>query len=102
MAAMWSHACNSHAQLVEALHNGDITMIEADVMFSADRTKIIMSHPPHRDSDLGLSDFLHAVAAHNQLILTQPNKHGKGVKLDFKDPDVVLPSVDIIREHWKG
>ena len=78
---VWAHAVNSQEKLSEALKNGDIMMLEADVVLgrlnssNENETKIpIMAHPPATESDLSLEDFLKNVMSNRT----------KGIKLDFK------------------
>ncbi|XP_075049258.1 protein FAM151B [Mixophyes fleayi] len=82
---MWDHAVNSQEKLHQALHS-DVHMIEADVLLrgSADKEPI-MAHPPATDSDLNLKDWLAAVSASK-----------KGIKLDFKSLEALLPSLKIL------
>lgn len=54
-------------------------MIEGDVC-SSKKGEIIMSHPPKRKSSLPFNDWIKKVI-----------EEQKGVKLDFKDEDVVVP-----------
>ncbi|XP_072272315.1 protein FAM151B [Pyxicephalus adspersus] len=90
---IWEHAANSKDKLHQALESG-AHMIEADILLrgSGDREPI-MAHPPATDSDINLRDWLLAVSASI-----------KGVKLDFKSLEAVLPSMkilDMFKNHIK-
>eukprot|EP00959_Pyramimonas_sp_CCMP1952_P071507 1493473-Pyramimonas_sp.AAC.1 len=91
---VWSHATNNHAFLQETLNGGRVHMMEADVLMgrheavgAEDVGPIpIMAPPPALSSDLSFVEFARAVREHHM-------KGGRriGVKLDFKDPDAVVP-----------
>ncbi|XP_011144690.1 protein FAM151B isoform X2 [Harpegnathos saltator] len=80
---VWAHAVNSKAELEAALSSDDIMMLEADVVLGklneTDNSSIaeipIMAHPPSKESDLSLEEFLNS---------TIQNNGTKGIKLDFK------------------
>ena len=104
----WSHSTNSLGQLIEALKgDDDVTAIEADILmgrvlpFGGDKNKNnfnddatacvgkdalvpIMSHPPHRTSDLSAKDFIH------RILNSSVSRH---MKLDFKEMDAVQPTL---------
>uniref|UniRef100_A0A3Q3W2N5 Menorin-like domain-containing protein n=1 Tax=Mola mola TaxID=94237 RepID=A0A3Q3W2N5_MOLML len=83
----WSHAVNSRSRLTEAV-TGTTHMIEADVVMRDSDPKVpIMAHPPDTDSDITLKEWLEGVKAHQ-----------KGIKLDFKSLDAVLPSLALLKE----
>ena len=76
----WSHAVNSKAQLDESLKS-KVKFLEADILFIEDRhTEPVMAHPPQIDSDLRFSQWLNASLG-----------SGKGLKLDFKSANSLLP-----------
>ncbi|XP_073511129.1 protein FAM151B isoform X2 [Phyllobates terribilis] len=82
---LWEHATNSKEKLQRALQ-GDVHMIEADILLRGTGDKEpIMAHPPATDSDINLQDWLADVSASN-----------KGIKLDFKSLDAVVPSMKIL------
>ncbi|XP_044147627.1 protein FAM151B [Bufo gargarizans] len=82
---IWEHAANSKEKLRQALRS-DVHMIEADVLLrGAGRREPIMAHPPYTDSDINLQDWLSEVSASS-----------KGIKLDFKSLEAVLPSMKIL------
>lgn len=82
---MWEHATNSKEKLLQALQSG-VHMIEADILLRGTGAREpIMAHPPATDSDINLQDWLAQVAASN-----------KGIKLDFKSLEAVLPSMKIL------
>ncbi|EGD78974.1 hypothetical protein PTSG_01947 [Salpingoeca rosetta] len=89
-AALWAHAVNSKAQLEAALAQG-IVCIEADVLLSEGNVPIL-AHPPERTSDITVEDLLQALVAHEP----PQQSHQKIVKLDFKDPAVVQPSLNLL------
>ncbi|XP_056395273.1 protein FAM151B [Hyla sarda] len=82
---VWEHAANSKEKLHQALQS-DAHMIEADILLrgTGDREPI-MAHPPATDSDINLRDWLAKVSTSN-----------KGIKLDFKSLEAVLPSMKIL------
>lgn len=80
----WAHAVNSHAKLQEAL-SGKAMMLEADVSLRPTDGKPIMAHPPDKDSDLSLEQFLKETIGSS-----------KGIKLDFKNTPVIEPSLKIL------
>ncbi|KAG7213402.1 hypothetical protein KM043_002687 [Ampulex compressa] len=79
---VWAHAVNSQAELESAFASDDVMMLEADVVIGklnvttneTNPDRPIMAHPPAKESDLSLEEFLNAAV-----------KNGtKGIKLDFK------------------
>ncbi|KAE8635899.1 hypothetical protein XENTR_v10002781 [Xenopus tropicalis] len=62
----------------------DAHMIEADVLLRGDNEPI-MAHPPETDSDITLHEWLDQVFSSE-----------KGIKLDFKCIEAVLPSLQIL------
>lgn len=84
----WSHATNSRDELVEALREAHF--IESDIMMNS-AGKIICSHPPRMESDLYLLE-----------LIVEASLVGLGLKLDFKIPEILLPSVEMLNEfHFK-
>lgn len=83
----WSHGTNSHQALIEAL-KGSVHFIETDVMLNR-KGKIICAHPPNTDSDLSLSDFLWRTH----------RKKPIGIKLDFKLPEILWPSLNLLKDY---
>lgn len=82
---MWEHATNSKEKLQQALQSG-VHMIEADILLRGTGVREpIMAHPPATDSDINLQDWLAQVSTSN-----------KGIKLDFKSLEAVLPSMKIL------
>ena len=71
-------------------------MIEADILMgtiSGDEDvtiRPIMAHPPLKQSDLTLEQFLDSVLS---------NETPKGLKLDFKDINAVEPAMRMIRDR---
>ncbi|KAK5931820.1 hypothetical protein CgunFtcFv8_003583 [Champsocephalus gunnari] len=87
----WSHAVNSRSRLTEAL-TGPTHMIEADVVLRGrDPKEPIMAHPPDTDSDITLKEWLEKVKGCS-----------KGIKLDFKSMEAVVPSVVLLEEMLTG
>ncbi|XP_075693957.1 protein FAM151B [Rhinoderma darwinii] len=88
---IWAHAANNKEKLQQALQS-DVHMIEADILLrGTGEREPIMAHPPATDSDINLKDWLAEVSASN-----------KGVKLDFKTLEAVLPSMkilDAVKDH---
>ncbi len=78
---LWSHAVNDTAKLQRVLDDNTVMIIESDIRISSDK-QIIAAHPPALDSDLTLAGLLTAV-----------KNSSKGLKLDFKDPEAVIPSL---------
>ena len=74
----WAHAVNDKERL-KRFCSDNTMMIEGDISLSKNG-KIIMAHPPKRESDLTFNEWI-------EMIL----KSHKGAKLDFKDPAVVIP-----------
>jgi len=91
----WAHAVNNRQELEKAL-NGSSMMIEADILMgtiSGDEDvtiRPIMAHPPLKQSDLTLEQFLDSVLS---------NETPKGLKLDFKDINAVEPAMRMIRDR---
>ncbi len=118
----WGHAVNSKKLLDEALTR-PVDMIEADVMIGfkgstgygwlvdyfyyvlvpqllpglAGAAIPIMSHPPMRNSDLSLDEFLARVAKHNRAI---KGRRKVGIKLDFKDALALSPALKKVAAGW--
>ena len=71
-------------------------MIEADVSMGTlttgnDSTVLpIMAHPPHKTSDLSLEQFLTTILESGKR---------KGIKLDFKDIDIVEPAFAMLKRQ---
>lgn len=82
----WAHAVNTKTKLQHALNNPEIMMLEVDVRISSDG-EAVLAHPPATDSDLSFAEFLHAMLDSHQ-----------GIKLDLKDPEILLPCLTMLRE----
>ena len=82
----WAHAVNSKTKLNRYLKT-TIMMFEADVIMRYNRndTEPVMAHPPANNSDLTLSEFLHALKSTR-----------KGIKLDFKSIMAVEPAMRVL------
>lgn len=91
----WGHAVNSRAALQQSLDGTDM-MIEADVSMGTLTTNNdssiipIMAHPPHKTSDLSLEQFLTTILESGKR---------KGIKLDFKDIDIVEPALVMLKRQ---
>jgi len=85
----WSHATNSMSLLDTALTDNTM-MIEADVSMGHDKEPI-MAHPPHNTSDLTLEKFLETI-----MDTIEDKSVKKGIKLDFKDLEILHPSLEIL------
>ncbi|XP_011267179.1 protein FAM151B [Camponotus floridanus] len=88
---VWAHAVNNRTKLIEALSSEDIMMLEADVVVgnTGNQTDIpIMAHPPDKESDLSLENFLNFTYHNNK----------KGIKLDFKSDEAFTKSKPILKE----
>jgi len=87
----WGHGINSQAQLKNSLEGKDM-MIEADVSSGTikgdDNVIPIMAHPPSKTSDLSLEQFLDCILDYHI---------PKGIKLDFKNIEVVESALKIIQ-----
>ncbi len=81
----WAHGVNDKKRL-ETFRSSDVMMIEGDISFS-EENKAIMAHPPKKTSDLTFEEWITSIA----------NSH-KGAKLDFKDPKVVIPVLNRLKE----
>ncbi|GLV53891.1 hypothetical protein KDH_07420 [Dictyobacter sp. S3.2.2.5] len=82
----WAHAVNSQQRLRDTLNNPQIMMLEVDVILSANG-EVVLGHPPVLDSDLHFDAFIDTVANSRQ-----------GIKLDLKDPEVLLPCLTKLRD----
>ena len=92
----FAHAVNSEAKLNSSLSDSTVMILEADVLNDPVRNIPIMAHPPATSSDISLTQFLTRVLLHSP---------PKGIKLDFKEIDVVEPSLKILdalqKEHQR-
>lgn len=78
----WSHAVNSQEKLDKYIADSGTMMIESDIRVSS-KGELVCAHPPETDSGLSFDSLL--VAAF---------KTQKGIKLDFKDPEVLIPCLE--------
>ena len=85
----FAHAVNSQSKLRLALDDPSIMILEADILMDPVKNIPIMAHPPATSSDLTLSQFLSKVLA---------SKSARGMKLDFKQIEVVEPSLKIFKK----
>ena len=98
---IWSHATNSAYKLAVALAS-KCHMIEADILMgtcpSHPATIAIMSHPPHKRSDISFEDFILSIHNANKTFIGKGDQYlKKGVKLDFKDPDSLVPCLKFLK-----
>ena len=121
----WSHATNSSGKLQDALADPDVTAIEADLLMGRHHDESsahhgqsqnnnrkkeeeeeevvavvpIMSHPPEFVSDLSAETFLRQVISTKELCPRSGKRRlEKHIKLDFKDLDVVEPTLKMFKE----
>ncbi len=80
----WSHAVNSKEKLARFLNNPVIDFLEFDIRISS-AGKIIAAHPPAMESDLLFEYILEQAAISRQ-----------GIKLDFKDPEILIPCLKML------
>eukprot|EP00043_Microstomoeca_roanoka_P019601 m.223677 g.223677 ORF g.223677 m.223677 type:complete len:270 (-) comp17026_c9_seq4:3418-4227(-) len=93
----WSHATNSSARLRQALSAGHLC-IEVDVLQSEANVPIL-AHPPARVSDLSVSDLLQTIINFSeQSLAEQHTDEARILKLDFKDPNSVDPTLLLLQE----
>ncbi|KAI1883105.1 hypothetical protein AGOR_G00241810 [Albula goreensis] len=90
----WYHSANNKSEMDKALRSTAM-VLEADVNVrghnTANETNIpIMAHPPDVDSDNTLQEWMDSVL-----------KSKKGIKLDFKSIESVLPSLEILQSRNK-
>jgi menorin-like protein len=81
----WVHAVNTQARLRSACASAAM-MLECDVRASPTGA-IILAHPPETESGLTFAALLDAARPLD-----------KGLKLDFKDPDVVPACLEALRD----
>lgn len=82
----WAHAVNNKKFLDESLQNNDVKFLEADILYIEEKhSEPIMAHPPLVESDLKFSEWLNKSKA-----------SGKGLKLDFKSANSILPCLSML------
>lgn len=81
----WSHAVNNVAKLKRSIENSTIMFIESDIRMSP-QGKVVCAHPPEVDSDLTVEYLLEAM-----------KKSKQGLMLDFKDPETVAPTLELLK-----
>lgn len=113
----WGHAVNGRIQLEEAIAAG-YTMLEADVMLQKKKSTSshpVMAHPPVIPDDaMPFTDWLDHVITHYHTLRREWQELQKkaeaeseenekenvfGIKLDFKDPDAVEPSLQYLQKR---
>ncbi|MFH1657376.1 MAG: DUF2181 domain-containing protein [bacterium] len=80
----WSHAVNSRKKLAKFLNNPKIDFLEFDIRLST-KGEIIAAHPPAMESDLSF-----------EYIIKQAASSRQGIKLDFKDSEILIPCLEIL------
>ncbi|MCK5044263.1 DUF2181 domain-containing protein [Candidatus Parcubacteria bacterium] len=85
-AICWSHAVNSMEKLKKYLNNPEIDFLEFDIRLSTNG-RIIAAHPPAMESNLPF-----------EYILEQATNSKQGIKLDFKDPEILIPCLKMLAE----
>ena len=86
----WAHAVNNRKYVEDSLKDKKIIYLEADVLINPINKTPIMAHPPKTTSDITLQEWLHLVFHSN-----------KGAKLDFKETNVLEPSMKVVKEAYK-
>lgn len=72
--------------------------IEADICIcDSDPSRIIMAHPPKREGDLTLLEWVQLVLDH----CARNPAQKVGIKLDFKDPPTVAPSITFLSDLFQ-
>ncbi len=101
MFLQWAHATNSHKKVTRALENPAITPVECDVLLgiakegglSLEKTPIL-AHPPNREGDCSVAILLNCMTLNEDKGRRFLKKH---LKLDFKEIDVVEPSLELLK-----
>jgi hypothetical protein len=83
----WAHAVNSQERLQRFLNDPQTMMLEVDVIISSNG-EAVLAHPPATDSDLSFAAFVRTMV-----------KSRQGIKLDFKDPEILIPCLTELREN---
>lgn len=81
----WSHAVNNVAKLKRSIKDSKIMFIESDIRMSP-QGEVVCAHQPEVDSDLTVEYLLEAM-----------KKSKQGLKLDFKDPETVAPTLELLK-----
>jgi hypothetical protein len=84
---IWSHAVNNKTKLEKYLADKEVMIIESDIRLSK-TGDIVCAHPPETESDL---QFI--------TLVEQISKTNKGLKLDFKDPEILIPCLNILAKE---
>lgn len=84
---IWSHAINSKEKLERCLKDENVMVIESDIRMSDDGI-VIAAHPPVKASDLRFDELIEKVS-----------ETRKGIKLDFKDAEVLDYCFDYLNKH---
>lgn len=82
----WSHAVNSREKLARMLADASIMMIESDIRLSSSGVPVA-AHPPETESDLTFD-----------MLTNEVQKSKKGLKLDFKDPEILVTCLEKLRQ----
>lgn len=82
----WSHAVNSKEKLLRFLGDLETDFIESDIRLSLQQGIPVAAHPPETESDLTF-----------EKLITSLETSRKGLKLDFKDPEILLPCLERLR-----
>ncbi len=82
----WSHAVNSREKLERFLQDKQVLFIESDIRVSRNGT-IVTAHPPETESDLTFDELISGISTST-----------KGLKLDFKDPEVLIPCLERLKK----
>ena len=82
----WSHAVNSRERLARFLNNPAAMIIESDIRILPAGVAVA-AHPPEMESDLTFDELIAAM-----------QKSEQGLKLDFKDPEILVGCLEKLRE----
>lgn len=65
---------------------------------SSSRREAVLCHPPETHSDLSLEMLLRRLESHRGEMAVEQGQRVIGLKLDFKDPEAVAPSLRTLQE----
>lgn len=83
---LWSHAVNGLEKFGRFLNNPAAMFIESDIRLSIKSGEPVAVHPPETESDLTFRELIDRMKQSKQ-----------GLKLDFKDPEILLTCLNIIK-----
>jgi len=103
----WVHRINTREDLERAIQDPSTMMIESDVYYLPDTAELVMAH---HDWDVEDKNISHDTWLTNQSQLPRNKKlyfgewidyimaSGKGAKIDYKNQEAVLPSLEHIKK----